>query len=91
MEWGGLLSRAFMGVLLGYAALYGGLRVSVPMHALNNLLVYLLLLSGNSEPWSPPAGGVVYVLISLVCLVAIVIILKYMSQRTKSEYHETID
>lgn len=91
MEWGGLLSRAFMGVLLGYAALYGGLRVSVPMHALNNLLVYLLLLSGNSEPWSPPAGGVVYVLISLVCLIAIVIILKYMSQRTKSEYHETID
>ena len=31
MEWSGLLSRAFMGVLLGYAALYGGLRVSVPM------------------------------------------------------------
>lgn len=91
MEWGGLLSRAFMGVLLGYAALYGGLRVSVPMHALNNLLVYLLLLSGNSEPWSPLAGGVVYILISLVCLVAIGVVLKYMSQRTKSEYHETID
>ena len=91
MEWGGLLSRAFMGVLLGYAALYGGLRVSVPMHALNNLLVYLLLLSGNSEPWSPHAGGVVYMLISLVCLTAIGVILKYMSQRTKSEYHETID
>ena len=91
MEWGGLLSRAFMGLLLGYAALYGGLRVSVPMHALNNLLVYLLLLSGNSEPWSPHAGGVVYMPISLVCLTAIGVILKYMSLRTKSEYYETIN
>lgn len=91
MEWGGLLSRAFMGVLLGYAALYGGLRVSVPMHALNNLLVYLLLLCGDPERWSPLAGGVVNILISLVCLVAIGVVLKYMSQRTKSEYHETID
>ena len=87
MEWGGLLSRAFMGVLLGYVALYGGLRVSVPMHALNNLLVYLLLLSGNSVPWSP----IVSVLISIVCLIAIGVVLKYMSQRMKSEYHETID
>lgn len=87
MEWGGLLSRAFMGVLLGYAALYGGLRVSVPMHALNNLLVYLLLLSGNSVPWSP----IVSMLISIVCLIAIGVVLKYMSQRMKSEYHETID
>ena len=91
MEWGGLLSRAFMGVLLGYAALYGGLRVSVPMHALNNLLVYLLLLCGNSESWSPLPLGIVSVLISIVCLIAIGVILRYMSQKTKSEYHETIN
>ena len=91
MEWGGLLSRAFMGMLLGYAALYGGLRVSVPMHALNNLLVYLLLLCGDSEPWSPLPLGIVSVLISVVCLIAIGVLLQYMSQRTKSEYHETIN
>lgn len=91
MEWGGLLSRTFMGVLLGYAALYGGLRVSVPMHALNNLLVYLLLLCGDPEPWSPLPLGIVSVLISVVCLITIGVLLRYMSQRTKSEYHETIN
>lgn len=91
MEWGGLLSRTFMGVLLGYAALYGGLRVSVPMHALNNLLVYLLLLCGDPEPWSPLPLGIVSVLISVVCLIAIGVLLRHMSQRTKSEYHETIN
>lgn len=91
MEWSGLLSRAFMGVLLGYAALYGGLRVSVPMHALNNLLVYLLLLFGDPEPWSPLPLGIVSVLISIVCLIAIGVLLRYMSLKTKTEYHETID
>ena len=91
MEWGGLLSRTFMGVLLGYAALYGGLRVSVPMHALNNLLVYLLLLCGDPEPWSPLPLGIVSVLISVVCFIAIGVLFRYMSQRTKSEYHETIN
>lgn len=91
MEWSGLLSRAFMGVLLGYAALYGGLRVSVPMHALNNLLVYLLLLFGDPEPWSPLPLGIVSVLISIVCLIAIGVLIRYMSLKTKTEYHETID
>lgn len=91
MEWSGLLSRAFMGVLLGYAALYGGLRVSVPMHALNNLLVYLLLLFGDPEPWSPLPLGIVSVLISIVCLIAIGVLIRYMSLKTKTEYHETIN
>lgn len=91
MEWSGLLSRAFMGVLLGYAALYGGLRASVPMHALNNLLVYLLLLFGDPEPWSPLPLGIVSVLISIVCLIAIGVLLRYMSLKTKTEYHETIN
>ena len=91
MEWSGLLSRAFMGVLLGYASLYGGLRVSVPMHALNNLLVYLLLLFGDPEPWSPLPLGIVSVLISIVCLIAIGVLLRYMSLKTKTEYHETIN
>lgn len=91
MEWSGLLSRAFMGVLLGYAALYGGLRASVPMHALNNLLVYLLLLFGDPEPWSPLPLGIVSVLISIVCLIAIGFLLRYMSLKTKTEYHETIN
>lgn len=91
MEWSGLLSRTFMGVLLGYAALYGGLRVSVPMHALNNLLVYLLLLFGDPEPWSPLPLGIVSVLISIVCLIAIGVLLRYMSLKTKTEYHETIN
>lgn len=91
MEWSGLLSRAFMGVLLGYAALYGGLRASVPMHALNNLLVYLLLLFGDPEPWSPLPLGIVSMLISVVCLIAIGFLLRYMSLKTKTEYHETIN
>lgn len=41
-EWTGLLSRFFMGILLGYTALYGGLPMAILLHSLNNLLVYVL-------------------------------------------------
>lgn len=61
------------------------------MHALNNLLVYLLLLFGDPEPWSPLPLGIVSVLISIVCLIAIGVLLRYMSLKTKTEYHETIN
>lgn len=38
MEWSGLPGRLILGALLGYCAVYGGLRMSVLVHALNNLI-----------------------------------------------------
>ena len=56
-EWNGLVARFFMGAVLGYVALYGGIPMAVLTHALNNLFVYLLYLSFGIEDPFNPAGG----------------------------------
>ena len=51
-EWNGLLARFFMGAVLGYTALYGGLPMAVMLHAFNNLFVYLFYkVTGLQDPF----------------------------------------
>lgn len=93
VEWLGMLPRAFMGVVLGYSALYGGLKVSVPLHALNNLIVYLLWRFDKTSQWVTGEGlsnSAVYILMALICLGAIGVLIYYMRQRTNKKYHDAI-
>ena len=51
-EWIGLPARFFMGAVLGYVALYGGLPMAVMTHAFNNLFVYLFYkFTGLQDPF----------------------------------------
>lgn len=93
LEWGGMLPRLFMGVVLGYSALYGGLKVSIPLHATNNLIVYLTYRFAGSTMWTTGEGmsrSVVFVLMALICLVAIGVLTYYMHQRTIKKYQNEI-
>lgn len=90
LEWAGFLSRLLMGVILGYCALYGGLKVSILAHAVNNLLVYLLMHFGAEEGWgacTPMVGNALAILMSIVCIGVIGVLLYYMSQRTRTKYY----
>lgn len=58
MEWSGMLARWFMGAILGYIALYGGLWMAVLLHMLNNLIVLCLMyLTGDTEWMLGDTGG----------------------------------
>lgn len=93
LEWGGMLPRLFMGVVLGYSALYGGLKVSTLLHATNNLVVYLLLRLDITCKWANGEGmshNTIDLVMALICLVTIGILIYYMHQRTIKKYNHEI-
>lgn len=47
-EWSGLIGRTILGAILGYAAVYGGMRMSILAHALNNLITVVVYKTINS-------------------------------------------
>lgn len=49
-EWTGMLTRIFLGAVLGYVALYGGIPMAIFLHALNNLVTFVFgLISRNPD------------------------------------------
>lgn len=66
MQWTGFVPRIVMGVLLGYVATYGSLRLAILIHALNNLLAYILFWTTNTVNEAP---GIVqdYPVVSTLC------------------------
>lgn len=56
MQWSGLLTRLFLGLVLGYLALYGRLWWAILFHIFNNLMA-LLLSTGGGGDWLEQVRG----------------------------------
>ncbi|MDO5035561.1 MAG: CPBP family intramembrane metalloprotease [Porphyromonas sp.] len=71
-EWDGMLARWALGVMLGYAALYGGLWASIVLHMLNNFVAVLSLYFLGSELDFIPRSRGELLLISLSSALSII-------------------
>ncbi|MDO4770740.1 CPBP family intramembrane glutamic endopeptidase [Porphyromonas sp.] len=86
MQWSGFIPRVVMGVLLGYVAVYGSLRLAILIHALNNLLAYILFWTSdtiNEAPEIVPDYPVLSTICMLVSLGLCIFIIKKMRNKQK--------
>ncbi len=71
LEWSGVLPRIFLGLILGYTAVYRGIPTAICIHVANNLIVYLALLSGWTTLQHPdfsPIEIILYSIASVACI-----------------------
>lgn len=84
MQWMGFIPRTVMGVVLGYVAVYGSLRLAMLLHALNNLLAYVLFWTNESVNDAPEIISkhpVISTIAMLICLGLSILVIKKMRDR----------
>lgn len=87
MQWMGFIPRTVIGLVLGYVAVYGSLRLAILLHALNNLLAYIQFWVSESVNEAPEIVSKVPVtatLVMLICLGLSVLVIKKMRERQRA-------
>lgn len=87
MQWMGFIPRTVIGVVLGYVAVYGSLRLSILLHALNNLLAYILFWmneSVNDAPEIVSKQPVISTVVMLICFSLSILVIKKMRDRQRA-------
>ena len=84
MQWMGFIPRTVIGIVLGYVAVYGSLRLSIFLHALNNLLAYIQFWvneSVNEAPAIVSTQPVLSTIVMLICLCLSILMIRKMRDR----------
>lgn len=81
LQWIGFLPRLMMGILLGYTAVYGSLKMAILLHLLNNLMAYIQAVTIGNVNESPDLLSqypIASTITAALCLVLSVIVLRKM-------------
>ncbi|MDN4754639.1 type II CAAX endopeptidase family protein [Porphyromonadaceae bacterium W3.11] len=89
MQWSGFLARFFLGAILGYTAIYGGIWMAIFLHFLNNLFTFILTqMYGAEDIYLSPVTTEDYIIIVSSTLCSIVIIYYIFSRMKKKNERE---
>lgn len=95
LEWSGLPGRIVLGAILGYAAAYGGIKMAMIVHVLNNMIVLIVYKSTGDMAVSQGVSTVV-VIGSVVSMVLLYLLFSYMGKhpntysKVSTKDHESI-